>query len=81
MTRENFKGKLTAILSADDVGYSRPVGDDEESAVRTLIKYKKITFSLIEKNNGRVIDSPGDNVLAEFVSVLDAVRCQIKEEN
>jgi adenylate cyclase len=79
---EDFKRKLAAILSADVVGYSRLMGDDEESTVRTLNKYKELIFNLIEKNNGRVIDSPGDNVLAEFVSVVDAVRCgvQIQED-
>ena len=82
MATEDFKRKLTAILSADVVGYSRLMGEDEESTVRTLSKYKELIFSLIEKNNGRVIDSPGDNVLAEFASVVDAVRCgvQIQED-
>ena len=74
MTTEDFKRKLTAILSADVVGYSRLMGDDEESTVRTLNKYKEILFDLVNSNNGRVIDSPGDNVLAEFASVVDAVR-------
>ena len=82
MTTEDFKRKLTAILSADVVGYSRLMSEDEESTVLTLKKYKEIIFSLVEKNNGRVIDSPGDNVLAEFTSVVDAVRCgvQIQED-
>jgi adenylate cyclase len=75
MTTEDFKRKLTAILSADVVGYSRLMGEDEESTVRTLNKYKELIFNLVDKGNGRVIDSPGDNVLAEFVSVVDAVRC------
>jgi adenylate cyclase len=82
MTTDTFQRKLTAILSADVVGYSRLMGDDEEATVRTLNKYKKIISDLIERHNGRVIDSPGDNVLAEFVSVVDAVRCgvQIQED-
>ncbi len=82
MTTEDFKRKLTAILSADVVGYSRLMGEDEEATVRTLNKYKQIIFDLIERHNGRIIDSPGDNVLAEFASVVDAVRCvvQIQED-
>lgn len=82
MTSEDFKRKLTAILSADVVGYSRLMGDDEEATVRTLNKYKQIIFDLIERHNGRLVDSPGDNVLSEFVSVVDAVRCgvQIQED-
>ena len=82
MSQEDFKRKLTAILSADVVGYSRLMGDDEESTVRTLNKYKEEIFNLVDKNNGRVIDSPGDNVLSEFVSVVDAVRCGVQiQEN
>ena len=66
MTTEDFKRKLTAILSADVVGYSRLMGEDEEGTVRTLSKYRKIIFGIIERNNGRLVDSPGDNILAEF---------------
>jgi TolB-like protein/class 3 adenylate cyclase/Tfp pilus assembly protein PilF len=82
MTTDTFQRKLTAILSADVVGYSRLMGDDEESTVHTLNKYKQRIFDLIERHNGRLVDSPGDNVLAEFVSVVDAVRCgvQIQED-
>jgi len=82
MTSDTFQRKLTAILSADVVGYSRLMGDDEEATVRTLNKYKQIIFDLIERHNGRLVDSPGDNVLAEFVSVVDAIRCgvQIQED-
>jgi len=83
MSSDNFQKKLPAILSADVVGYSRLMGDDEEATVRTLNKYKEIISNLINRYNGRVIDSPGDNVLAEFASVVDAVRCgvQIQEGN
>jgi adenylate cyclase len=82
MTTEDFKRKLTAILSADVVGYSRLMGEDEEATVLTLNKYKEMIFGLIERHNGRLVDSPGDNVLAEFASVVDAVRCgvQIQED-
>jgi adenylate cyclase len=82
MTTEEFHRKLTAILSADVVGYSRLMGEDEEATVQTLNKYKQMIFGLIEHHKGRLVDSPGDNILAEFTSVVDAVRCgvQIQED-
>jgi adenylate cyclase len=74
---EDFKRKLTAILSADVVGYSRLMGDDEAATVETLETYKGVMFSLIKQHRGRVVDSPGDNLLAEFGSVVDAVQCAV----
>ena len=73
MADENYKRKLTAILSADVAGYSRLMGDDEAATVETLEAYKKVMFSLIKQHRGRVVDSPGDNLLAEFTSIVDAV--------
>ncbi len=77
-----FKRKLTAILSADVEGYSRLMGEDEDTTVHTLKAYRELLANLIKKHNGRVIDSPGDNLRAEFGSVVDAVRCavEIQEE-
>jgi adenylate cyclase len=72
--QDGFKRKLSVILSADVEGYSRLMGDDEEATVRTLTSYRKAMTALIQQHNGRVIDSPGDNLLAEFVSVVDAVQ-------
>lgn len=82
MATEGFKRKLTAILGADVEGYSRLMGEDEESTVRTLTAYRELMGTLIWKHGGRVVDSPGDNVLADFASVVDAVRCavEIQEE-
>jgi len=77
MAEEGFKRKLTAILSADVEGYSRLMGDDEESTVRTLTTYREVMTTLILQHNGKVLDSPGDNLLAEFVSVVDAVQCAV----
>jgi TolB-like protein/class 3 adenylate cyclase len=74
MANEGFKRKLTAILSADVEGYSRLMGDDEEATVRTLTSYRGVLTTLIQQHNGKVLDSPGDNLLAEFVSVVDAVQ-------
>ncbi len=74
MATQDFKRKLTAILSADVKGYSRLMGEDEEATVRTITAHRKVITSVIEKYRGRVVDSPGDNILAEFVSVVDAVQ-------
>jgi adenylate cyclase len=77
MAEKDFKRKLTAILSADVEGYSRLMGDDEEATVRTLTAYREVMTTLIRQHNGKVLDSPGDNLLAEFVSVVDAVQCAV----
>jgi adenylate cyclase len=75
MNTQEFKRKLTAVFSADVAGYSRLMGEDEAATVKTLESYKPIMFSLIKQHRGRLIDSPGDNLLAEFASVVDAVQC------
>ncbi len=75
---EHFKRKLTAILNADVEGYSRLMGLDEESTIRTLTKYRVAMTTLIQQHWGRVIDAPGDNLLAEFASVVDAVNCAVE---
>ncbi len=67
--------KLTAILSADVEGYSRLMGEDEEATIRTLTFYRQQMTTTIQGHRGRVVDSPGDNLLAEFGSVVDAVKC------
>jgi adenylate cyclase len=64
--------KLAAIFSADVKSYSRLMGDDEEATILTLKAYREVITTLIEQHHGRVIDSPGDNLLAEFASVVDA---------
>ena len=78
MTEERAKRKLTAIFSADVKGYSRLMREDELATVETLKKYREVMTSLIQEYRGRVVDAPGDNVLAEFSSVVDAVECAVK---
>jgi len=78
MSEKRAKRKLTAILSADVKGYSRLMGEDELSTVETLKKYREIIGNLVMDYQGRVIDSPGDNILSEFSSVVDAVECGVK---
>ncbi len=82
MAEEGFKRKLAAILSADVEGYSRLMGEDEDATIRTLTTYRELMSTIIQKHRGRVVDSPGDNLLAEFGSVVEAVRCavEIQEE-
>jgi pimeloyl-ACP methyl ester carboxylesterase len=74
-TGEKFVRKLTAILSADVKGYSRLMAEDEEETVRTLQAYRQMMTSSIRHHRGRVVDTAGDSVLAEFASVVDAVQC------
>jgi len=71
----DLQRKLAAILSADVKGYSRLMGDDEEATVRTITAYRQVMAGLIQGHRGRVVDSPGDNLLAEFASAVDAVQC------
>ena len=78
MADEGFKRKLTAILSADVIGYSRLMRDDEEATVRDLAAHRVLISNIIQQYHGRVVDSPGDNILAEFASVVDAVNGAIK---
>ncbi len=75
MNAEQYQRKICAIFSADAAGYSRLMGSDEEATVRTLSAYRSVMADLVARHRGRVIDSPGDNLLARFDSVVDALRC------
>jgi class 3 adenylate cyclase/pimeloyl-ACP methyl ester carboxylesterase len=75
---QEVKRKLSAILNADVKGYSRLMGEDEKGTVRTLNAYKEVMTGLIQHHRGRVVDAPGDNLLAEFASVVDAVECAVE---
>jgi class 3 adenylate cyclase len=77
MNTQDFKRKLTAIFSADAAGYSRLMRQDEPATVQTLTAYREVISTLIKQHHGRVVDSPGDNVLAEFASVVDAVQSAV----
>jgi len=78
MNTKRMHRKLSAILSADVKGYSRLMGEDEEATVSTLKKYREVLAGLIQQYRGRVVDSPGDNMLAEFPSVVDAAECAVE---
>jgi len=77
MSQGSFKRKLTTIFSADVAGYSKLMGNDEAATVKTITAYRKVMSELITQHRGRVIDSPGDNLLADFGSVVDAVQCAV----
>ncbi len=71
------KRRLAAILSADVAGYSRLMQDDETATVETLTKYRDVFRDIVSRHDGRVVDSPGDNVLVEFASPVEAVQSAI----
>jgi class 3 adenylate cyclase len=69
--------KLAAIFAADVEGYSRLMGIDEVGTLRTLTAYRAIIDGLIAQHRGRIFNTAGDSVLAEFASVVDAVQCAV----
>src|SRR5919108_4733275 len=69
--------KLAAIFSTDAKGFSRLMGEDEVATIRTLTAYRELMATLIAQHRGRVVDSPGDNLLAEFASTVEAVECAV----
>lgn len=77
MTPDQVKRKLTVILSADVKGYSRLMGEDEEGTIRTLNTYLGVITGFIQQYRGRIVGTAGDSVLAEFASVVDALRCAV----
>src|SRR5215470_2562426 len=77
MDSRPMERKLAAILSADVEGYSRLMGDDEAATVRTITEYRRVIASTVDAHGGRVVDAPGDNVLAEFPSVVEAVEAAV----
>jgi adenylate cyclase len=78
MAQNGYIRKLTAIISADVKGYSRLMREDEEATIGTLTTYRTTMATLIRQYRGRVVDAPGDNLLAEFASVVDAVNCAVE---
>ncbi len=77
MAEERVQRRLAAILAADVVGYSRLMGANEESTLRTLMSYREIIDRLIVRHEGRIFTTGGDSVLAEFGSAVEAVRSAI----
>ncbi len=72
---EGIKRKLTTILCADARGYSRLMDDDEVATLATLKSYREAMYGLIDRHQGRLVNTAGDGLLAEFASVVEAVQC------
>ncbi len=78
MAEDSLKRRLAALLSADVVGYSRLMAQDELETVRTLTAYRERVTGIVRASGGRVVDFIGDNMLVEFPSTLDAVECAVQ---
>ena len=74
----SIERKLAAIFSADVAGYSRLMAEDEVATLQGLTTTRELMTDLVRRHHGRVVDSPGDNLLAEFPSALDATRCAVE---
>ena len=78
MAEDNVKRKLTAILSADVVGYSRLMSEDEEETLADLKAHRADFIDpIIDEHRGRIVKLMGDGMLIEFASVVDALKCAI----
>ena len=75
MADPDVNRKLAAIMSADVVGYSRLMQADDAATVATLQEYRAAIGRVIDRHKGRVVNAPGDNILAEFPSAVEAVQC------
>src|SRR2546428_2945078 len=78
MAAPSVKRKLAAILAADAVGYSRLRSEDEEGTQRTLAAHRSVIDGIIQFHDGRIVNTAGDSVLAEFPSPVEAVRCAVE---
>ena len=79
--KQEVTRKLRAILSADVKGYSILMANDEIFTIKTIKEYRKIISDVVNQYKGRVVDSPGDNILAEFASAVDAVQGAVEIQN
>ena len=70
--------RLAAILAADIAGYSRLMGEDEAATVRDLKGHQAVVLPLVGRYGGRIIDTAGDGILAEFPSVINATECAVE---
>ena len=74
----SMKRRLAAILAADIAGYSRLMGEDEAVTVRDLKGHQAVILPLVGRYGGRIIDTAGDGILAEFPSVINATECAVE---
>src|SRR6516165_896689 len=78
MTEDKVKRRLTTVLCADVHGYSRLMGADEAGTLGTLRRYRSAIARLVERHDGRIVNTWGDAVIAEFASVVEAVQCAVE---
>jgi len=78
MTDDKVKRRLTTVLCADVHGYSRLMGADEAGTLGTLRRYRTAIAGLVERHDGRIVNTWGDSVIAEFPSVVEAVQCAVE---
>ncbi|MGJ4930594.1 adenylate/guanylate cyclase domain-containing protein [Bradyrhizobium sp. HKCCYLS2038] len=78
MTDDKLKRRLTTVLCADVHGYSRLMGTDEAGTLETLRRYRAAIAGLVERHEGRIVNTWGDAVIAEFPSVVEAVQCAVE---
>jgi len=78
MTDDKVKRRLTTVLCADVHGYSRLMGSDEAATLGTLRRYRTAIAGLVERHDGRIVNTWGDAVIAEFPSVVEAVQCAVE---
>ncbi|UWU91866.1 adenylate/guanylate cyclase domain-containing protein [Bradyrhizobium sp. CB1015] len=78
MTDDKVKRRLTTVLCADVYGYSRLMEADETGTLETLRRYRAAITRLVERHDGRIVNTWGDAVIAEFASVVEAVQCAVE---
>jgi adenylate cyclase len=78
MTDDKLKRRLTTVLCADVQGYSRLMGANEAGTLETLRRYRTAIAGLVERHDGRIVNTWGDAVIAEFASVVEAVQCAVE---
>ncbi len=78
MEPSSVKRRLSCILAADAVGYSKQMGQDEEGTIRVLSAHRSVIDGIIVFHQGRIVSTAGDSVLAEFTSAVEAVRCAVE---
>src|SRR5512132_180747 len=78
MTDDKVMRRLTTVLCADVHGYSRLMDADEAGTLATLRRYRTAIAGLVERDDGRIVNTWGDAVIAEFASVVEAVQCAVE---
>jgi adenylate cyclase len=77
---DKVKRRLTTVLSADVEGYSRLMETDEAGTLATLRRYRAAMTRLVERHDGRIVNTWGDAIIAEFASVVEAVQCAVETQ-